>query len=339
MKILKTQNKLCLSCMEEHEVQEVALPEQNVFNDKLIHYIATYEYCSYADEYTQTEEMIRKNDVAFKNAYKKQLNLLTSDEIIAIRSIYNVSQKDFAVILGWGLATITRYENYQVQDTAHDDVLRKIKEDPKWFLQLLERSRENLSSKAYQKYSKRANAVIKSKKNEFLKEFIEMQYIDINGDEQLTGGTVLNLDKVVEVVNIFALQVQNLYKVKLMKFLWYADFLHYKRTGKSITGLAYRALPMGAVPEAHETLISLDNICFEEVLINGNTAYKFAPVLELTAKNLSADELDVIGEVIRKFGKMNTKDIIDTMHEEEAYKKTAANEYILYKYANQLSLV
>ncbi len=338
MDILKTQYKLCLSCMEEHEVQEVTVSEENIFNGKVVHYIATYEYCSNADEYTQTEEMIRKNDVAFKDAYKKQMNLLTSNEIIEIRSIYEVSQKDFSIILGWGLATITRYENYQVQDTAHDDVLRKIKEDPKWFLQLLERSRENLSLKAYQKYSKRVNALIKSKKNEFLKEFIEMQYIDINGDEQLTGGTILNLDKVVEVVNVFSLQVQNLYKVKLMKYLWYSDFLNYKRTGRSITGLAYKALPMGAVPDAHETIISLNNIHFDEVLINGNTAYKFDYVPGVDTKNLGEDELAVIGEVIRHFGDMNTKDIIDTMHEEVAYKETAANEYILYKYANQLSI-
>lgn len=170
------------------------------------------------------------------------------------------------------------------------------------------------------------------------KEFIEMQYIDIIGNEQLTGGTTLNLDKVVEVVNVFSLQVQNLYKVKLMKYLWYADFLSYKRAGKSITGLAYKALPMGAVPEAHETIISLDNIYFEEILINGNTAYKFEYVPGVDTKNLGTDELDVIDEVIKKFGGMNTEDIIDTMHQEVAYKETAANDYILYKYANQLSI-
>ena len=338
MDVLKTQNKLCFSCMEEHEVHEVAVSEENILNGKVVHYRAIYEYCSNTDEYSQTEEMIRKNDVAFKDAYKKQMNLLTSNEIIEIRSIYDVSQKDFAIILGWGQATITRYENYQVQDTAHDDVLRKIKEDPKWFLQLLERSRSNLSLKAYQKYIKRVNDLIKSKKNEFLKEFIEMQYIDINGDEQITGGTILNLDKVVEVVNVFSSQVQNLYKVKLMKYLWYSDFLSYKRTGKSITGLAYKALPMGAVPEAHETIISLKNIHFDEVLINGNTAYKFEYVHGVDTKNLSSDELDVIDEVIRQFGEMNTKDIIDTMHKEIAFKETEPNEYILYKYANQLSI-
>lgn len=74
MEVLKAQNKLCLSCMEEHEVQEVAVPEENIYNGKLVNYIAIYEYCNYAEEYTQTEEMIRKNNIAFKDAYKKQMN-------------------------------------------------------------------------------------------------------------------------------------------------------------------------------------------------------------------------------------------------------------------------
>lgn len=50
-----------------------------------------------------------------------------------IRDKYEVSQKDFSEVLDWGRATITRYENHQVQDRAHDDVLRTIDSDPKWF--------------------------------------------------------------------------------------------------------------------------------------------------------------------------------------------------------------
>lgn len=35
---------------------------------------------------------------------------------------------------------------------------------------------------------------------------------------------------------------------------------------------------------------------------------------------------------------MNTNEIIDTMHEESAYKETEANDYISYKYASHLSI-
>ncbi len=55
-------------------------------------------------------------------------------------------------ILNWGKATITRYENHQVQDRAHDDILRKIDSDPEWFLEMLERSKERISSRMFSEY-------------------------------------------------------------------------------------------------------------------------------------------------------------------------------------------
>lgn len=33
-------------------------------------------------------------------------------------------------MLGWGSKTITRYESHQVQDRAHDTILKKISHDP-----------------------------------------------------------------------------------------------------------------------------------------------------------------------------------------------------------------
>ncbi len=58
------------------------------------------------------------------------------------------------------------------------------------------------------------------------------------------GNTDLSLDKVVEVIRYFAssIKVTSLYKVKLMKLIWYADALSYKRRGFAITGLVYQVL-------------------------------------------------------------------------------------------------
>jgi DNA-binding transcriptional regulator YiaG len=66
---------------------------------------------------------------------------LTSNEIISLREKYGVSQKDLSEILDWGKATITSYENHQVQDRAHDDILRKIDPDPEWFIEMLKRAK------------------------------------------------------------------------------------------------------------------------------------------------------------------------------------------------------
>ena len=131
--------------MEVHDVKEVEVIGEDIFKNERVKFNAIYEYCSDTEEYTQTEEMIKINDLAFKDAYRKKMNLLISTEIIGIREKYGISQKNFSEILGWGKATITRYENHQVQDVAHDDILRKIDSDPNWFLSLLNRAKDKLS--------------------------------------------------------------------------------------------------------------------------------------------------------------------------------------------------
>lgn len=64
MKILKKKHKLCLICMEEHEVQTVEIEESDI-NEELS-FLAVYEYCDRADELLETEEMIRKNSDSLK---------------------------------------------------------------------------------------------------------------------------------------------------------------------------------------------------------------------------------------------------------------------------------
>ena len=48
--------------------------------------------------------------------------------------------------------------------------------------------------------------------------------------------------------------------------------------------------------------------------------------------------MEVLDVVANRFGKSSKDDIIEIMHNEDSYKKTAKKEIILYKYANTLSL-
>jgi putative zinc finger/helix-turn-helix YgiT family protein len=336
MKVIKTEYKLCLSCMEEHAVDFVQINDKRSFKGEYVEFTSVSEYCKNSEEVTETEEMIKMNDLALKDAYRKKVKLLTSEEIKNIREKYDVSQKDFSQILEWGMATVTRYENHQVQDRAHDDILRKIKEDPKWFLDLLERSKERLSPKAYRHYSEKAREVFKQKKNQYLIDSIEAIYADYN-EKTMNGGVDLNLQKVVELINYLAMKIENLHKVKLMKMLWFADILNFKRNGISITGLVYRALPLGAVPEAHEQIILLDGVCFESIVYGDNIGYKFRTIKEFAVRELNEEEIQVVDEIIHKLGKLSTNEIVEVMHEEDAYKYTQSNGIISYEYAEQLS--
>ena len=151
-RVILSEKILCHSCMEEHEVQLIEAKMTNVFKGIKIEYPVRYYYCDCTGEAYCNEEMTVANDISMKDSYRKSKGLLTSDEIIAIRKKYGITQKDFCLLLGWGEKTITRYESHQVQDFAHDSILRKIDNDPAWFLSLLNTAIQNQSFANPEKY-------------------------------------------------------------------------------------------------------------------------------------------------------------------------------------------
>lgn len=154
------------------------------------------------------------------------------------------------------------------------------------------------------------------------------------------GNADLSLDKVVDVIRYFASSknVTNLYKVKLMKLMWYADALAYKKRGFAITGLVYQALPMGAVPVGHSSIIDLKDVPCEEVDIGETSAYHFSLTGEKNFSALSKEEKDILDFVIEKLGKMSKNEMIDFMHKERAYVETAPRDVIQFKYAEYLQI-
>lgn len=75
MEILETVMMQCLCCMERHAVRKIKVEEHNTFMGLPVKYNAEYFYCDKADETYADEEQISSNDIAMKNAYRKQVNL------------------------------------------------------------------------------------------------------------------------------------------------------------------------------------------------------------------------------------------------------------------------
>jgi uncharacterized phage-associated protein len=57
-----------------------------------------------------------------------------------------------------------------------------------------------------------------------------------------------NREKLINAVVYFASNTRHCGKVKLFKLLYLLDFTHFRETGRSVTGLDYRAWKMGPVP-------------------------------------------------------------------------------------------
>ena len=340
MKILKSEKMLCTCCMEEHEVKTVQIKEQATFKDRKDNYEASYMYCDATDELYMDEHQMQDNDIKMKNAYRRAEGLLTSEDICNIRGKYGITQSDLCTLLGWGGKTITRYESHQVQDKAHDTILKKLDRDPEWFLSLLKEAKGSLTKETYQKYLNAATLLYEADQDLYLRKAIEANYARFQGNNLFHGNTELSLDKVVDVIRYYAAssKITSLFKVKLMKLMWYADALSYRERGFAITGLVYRSFPMGAVPVAHNSIIDLKDVPCEEVDMGETNAYHFSLSGVSVFPALSEDDKRILDIVIEKLGRMTKDEIVSFMHKEQAYIETAPRDVIQCKYAESLQI-
>lgn len=339
--IIKYRDMMCPCCMEEHEVQMIEVREQNIFKQIKVEYPARFFYCKKADEYYADETMLQENDISMKNAYRREMGLLTSDEISAIREKYKISQGDLCYLLGWGGKTITRYEGHQVQDAAHDIILRKLSDDPEWFLSLLETSRKTMPDKLYMKYHERAISLLGNEEDVYLRKAILAKYARFCGDISYHGNVHLSLDVVVDVIRYFsnATEMMNLYKEKLMKILWYSDALSYKRREHAITGLIYQALSVGAVPLAYDFIVDLRGVEYEEVDREEGIGYQFKSTADKEYRFLTKEDTAILDEIVHIFGKSDKAVMTNAMHKEQAYIETAPRDFISFEHVKELSIL
>ncbi len=340
MNIIRTEKRLCTSCMEKHAVAEVLLQEHTTYKGNTIEYQVHSFYCDNTDELYVDEEQMSENDIALKDAYRKKMGLLTSQQIRAVRTQYDISQRDLCILLGWGEKTITRYEGHQVQDRAHDAILKKIGADPQWFLILLEESKTKLSANAYERYLEVSRRLYGKEEDIYLRKSIEARYIKYYDMLMYNGNVPLSLDKVVEVIRYFAASnfITLLYYVKLMKLLWYTDALSYKRRGQAITGLIYQALPMGIEPIALDLIIELRDIPCEKIDTDKGQDYFFRTETHAKHSSLSRDDIAILEDVITQLGKMDDKEIREILQRESAYQKTVPHGYISYSDIEELQI-
>ena len=331
----------CPMCGKTHEVEERKRISTITIKGEEVSYEDRFYFCANADEDEnefETGAMTNENLLNARNAYRAKMGLLTSDEIIAIRESYGLSQVDLARLMGWGEATISRYESKAIQDEAYDTMLRLIKDSP---LQALEFLKKNAD-----KFSKLKRMEIRSKIVEKLdtygKEYLtrqtfEGEYANFEEPSDSNGFVTLNIDKIEAMISYIAEKVSDLFKVKLMKMLWYSDVLAFIQNGKAMSGMVYRHEPMGALPIGHYSLMNLERLNVqEEMSYNYDIMLHIYPTPDMDYSILSDDEKVILDKVIMKFKNYKAKDIIDYMHAEHAYTETNAGDIIPFTLAKEI---
>lgn len=331
----------CPLCDKTHEVEERKRVTSIVLKGEEITYQERFYFCVNADEDENEFEsgaMANENLLNARNAYRIKKGLLTSYEIVEIRENYGLSQVDLAKLMGWGEATISRYESKAIQDEAYDTMLRLIKDNPLQALEFLKKNADKFTTMKRLEIRSKIVEKLDSYGKEYLtRQTFEGEYVNFEEPSDSNGFTVLNIDKIEAMISYMAEQVSNLYKVKLMKMLWYSDVLSFIENGFSMTGMVYRHEPMGALPIGHYSLMNLENLNVkEEMSYNYDTMLHIYPTAGVDYSVLSDREKAILNKVIEKFKNYKAKDIVDYMHEEKAYAETNAGEIIPFSLAKEI---
>lgn len=334
--------KECPLCGKSHELELITRISRARIKDEDVEYEEYYYVCpdspedenEFVDGKTHNMNMLNA-----RNAYRVKMGLMTSEEIVKMREDYNMSQVDLAKALGWGEATISRYESNLIQYEAYDSVLRMVRLNAYLTYGFLKKNKGKFSEEKYADISNAIVSEVKDNGREYLRrQVLQSEYIDYEEESEWNGYSTLNIDKIECVISYFASKIENLHKIKLMKLIWYTDMLNYKLYGKSMTGLVYRHHSMGALPIGHDEIVELDNVLVDKIEEYELTRYNFYPNDKLDMTILDVNDVRILDKVICKFESFSTRDIVEYMHKENAYMETENMELISYSYGNTVEI-
>lgn len=330
----------CPLCEQVHEVEERRRSNTLIIKDLEVEYEETYYYCcnSKEDENEfETGKMSNSNLMNARNSYRRLKGYLTSNEIVDIREKYGVSQVELAKLLGWGEATISRYESKAIQDEAYDNMLRLIKEDSLKALQFLEKNAEKFSFERREEIKENIMREIETHGKEFsARRSLKCDYVIYDNLSEENGYTLLNIDKVESVISYYAEKISDLYKGKMLPMLWYADAMAYKEHQKTITGLVYKENHIGFVPIGMNRIMSLERINSKEEETVHGTNFLFMKHKDVDQSCLSENEIKVLDKVVKKFRDYTVQDMVDYLQEESAYKETIYGDVISFELAKEI---
>lgn len=328
---------ICPAC--EKEVDIINASAETIFDvrgEKINVFTEIFTCPECGVSYSEMDSENDPLDVAYRE-YRKRHGMLQPEEIKEFRKRYGLTQAELAKLLGWGAATLPRYENGALQSDTHNKSLMMAME-PGNLLQLVTRTPEALSD------SKRA-IIIRELKEEGKRRFsfediLSERFGDYEPDI-MSGYVKLNLEKLFNAILYFC--DGGVLKTKLNKLLFYSDFKYFKDHTVSITGARYAKLPYGPVLDNYDyyfaTLIHEEKkISVEEQDFGGYWGERYVSMKAFDPALFSEDEIQVMADVKEKFKDMGAKQISDFSHKEKGYLAVDISSYIPYGYAKDLSI-
>jgi putative zinc finger/helix-turn-helix YgiT family protein len=299
-----------------------------------------YYKCEESGEQFTTTSLDEINLNQLYNQYRDKFNIPFPDEITAIRQKYGVSASKMAEILGFGTNSYRQYEAGEMPSVSNARLIQMIS-DPNKFIDLV-RLCDSLDEKTKEKYTQKAKQLYEeSERNSFafnLKNYLLGNHLA----DVYSGYRNPSFEKFTEMVVYFSEHIKP-YKTKMNKLLFYADFLMFKQSCFSISGVRYHAIDMGPVPynfqSVFEYLANTNEVDIHSIEFpNGGIGEQFIARTDRPFNSSLFSELEL--DVLKKIVATSTNAIIELSHLEKAWKENEQTKNVIsYEYAFALKQI
>lgn len=300
-----------------------------------------YYVCIDSGEQFTTTAIDTLNINQVHNKYRERYGIPFIDEIKNIREKYGLSAAKMSEVLGLGANVYRHYEAGEMPSVSTGRLIR-LAEDPEEFRKLLDMSKNVLEQHEFDRVKKKIDL---AQTGESIAEEGWQRWLFGNRYPTILNGyRVPSLERVGYMVQYFA-KHNKPFTTALNKLMFYADFWHFKQYGNSISGLCYKALPKGPVPENYGGIYNhIVNLRFARVeemdfgdFVGEQFVYDGTIQFEEEDSPFTMSELNVLAAISGKFKNKSTKEIVDISHEEPAWKDNVGDfDRISFEYGFEL---
>ncbi len=298
--------------------------------------------CDETGEQFEDKAFAQLNYNQLLNQYREKYSIPFPEQIISIREKYDVSASKMSEIMGFGANSYRQYENGEVPIQSNARLIQ-LADDPHEFRKLVNLC-NTLENKIKDKLFQKITNIIEDQKNIKFEKQMEHYFFETCLPNSFTGYKKPNLLKFTEMVVFFTEKIQP-WKTKLNKLLFYADFVSHKQTGFSISGVQYRAIPMGPVPDKFNSIfeyieknndVEINYISYSD----GGIGEQFKPKFkrEFNPNLFTYSELNILENLADRFKNTSTSEMIEISHMEKGWLENKDERKLIdYKYSFDLN--
>lgn len=318
-------------------VKEVVTTEVKEFRKEKYRVHVRYYVCEdTGEQFTTTgQDTLQFNDLYAQ--YRIKHGIPFPDEIKSIRKRYGLNYSQISRILGFGANQYAKYESGEVPSESNGKMIAAIR-DKNVLTGLLRNCRGVFQPSEYERIL--TSIMMSEEKADENSPLYRIIYSD-SSRSIFNGYGNKSIARLFDMVRYIVSNHGEIFPTKLNKIMFYADFCNFRNTGVSISGLQYRALNFGPVPDHYATIY--DNIReIDKRIIEAHdmvgTLLTCHPGLNFS--ELSETDKESIDYTINRLKHLTVSEIIEASHHEDGWKNHCHDHgYIPYDEAFSLKLI